>query len=156
MTVRSDVLDVIKSFPFYEVELGYQTVTLFTSEQLDERQFGHSVSADGEGDSNHSLVVIGRDELLGDPIFIDTAQADFPVYIWMHDVDGEPEKIAASLASFVSALGYIKKLSVGRENPVALETNPIPPVEREQILSQISKENPGIDMGFWENWLQDY
>ena len=59
-------------------------------------------------------------------------------------------EIATSLAGFEVALVEVKQLSNGRENPVALEENPIPPTERVAALSKIEAANPGIDMQFWE------
>ena len=77
--MKKDILDVINSFQFNEVSLGYRTVTLFSSEDLEEAQLGYSVDIDGqslvgteEGDWLSSWLVIGNEDETGDPIFIDT------------------------------------------------------------------------------------
>ncbi len=64
-------------------------------------------------------------------------------------------KIAASLKKFESALSFISKLAVSRENPVELEKNPITSEERKQVLKNIAQENDQIEMSFWESWLED-
>jgi hypothetical protein len=161
--MRSDILDAVNSFPFNEVSVGYRLVTLFTADELEEAQIGYSIDINGQsltgtgdGDWHPSWLVIGNEDETGDPIFIDADDDQFPVYIAMHgEGEWEPDKIAVSLKSFISALSYIKELSVGRENPVALEKNPIPTDEQERILKIISETNKNIEMDFWETWLEN-
>ena len=162
--MKNEVLDIINSFPFREVSLGYRTLTLVSTEDLKEAQIGYSVDADGqslvginEGDWHSSWFVIADEDETGDPIFIDIDDDKYPVYTAMHgEGDWEPNKIAVSLKSFTLALSYIKELSVGRENPVALEKNPIALEEQKRILTLISEDNKNIDIEFWESWLEDF
>lgn len=161
--VKNHIIDLINSFSIKEVSLGYRTVTLFLSEDLEEAQLGYSVDIDGqslagtdEGDWLSSWLVIGYEDETGDPIFIDTNDERLPVYTAMHG-EGEwaPNKIAESINSFISALSYIREISIGRDNPVALENNPISSKKLNQITKLISDENKHIEMDFWESWLED-
>jgi hypothetical protein len=161
--MRKDILDVIKTFPFNEVSLGYRMVTLCPPEEFEQAQIGYSVDPNGQslvgtgqGDWYSSWLVIGYEDGTGDPIFVDTIDEQFPVYTAIHgEGDWEPDKIAVSLDNFISALSHIKELSAGRENPVSLEENPISLKEREQVLKLISKANECVSMGFWKSWLED-
>ncbi|MGV2941536.1 hypothetical protein AB5I83_18185 [Mesobacillus sp. LC4] len=158
-----NLLDTINSIQFKEVSLGYRTVTIFPSQDLDEAQIGYSIDYDGqllsgmgEGGWLSSWLVIGNEDETGDPIFIDTEEEHFPVYSAFHGQGNwEVYKIAASLKKFDKALSFIKKISVGRENPVELEKNPITSEERKQFLKSIAQQNDHIEMSFWESWLED-
>jgi len=67
----------------------------------------------------------------------------------------EPHPIAKSLQAFAATLREIKQVSAGRENPVALEDNPIPSAERERVLQLIRNANDsGMDLEFWELLLE--
>lgn len=86
--MRNDILDVVNSFPFNEVSIGYRIVTLFSSNELGEAQLGYSVDINGQslagtgdGDWHPSWLVIGNEDETGDPIFIDTDDDQFPVSI---------------------------------------------------------------------------
>jgi hypothetical protein len=63
----------------------------------------------------------------------------------MSAVHGEgvwaPFLIAASLQAFAFALNAIKTASTGRETPVALESNPLPEIERKKIVQSIANVN---------------
>ncbi|SDP15189.1 hypothetical protein SAMN04487897_14028 [Paenibacillus sp. yr247] len=161
--MRNDILDMVNSFPLKEVSIGYRTVTLFSSDELEKAQIGYSIDKNGQsltgnadGDWLQSWLVIGYEDETGDPIFIDIEHNQFPVYTAMHGAgDWEPHKIAVSLKSFIFALGYIKELSVGRENPVALEKKPIPTEEQVRVLKIISETIKHIEIDFWETWLEN-
>jgi hypothetical protein len=77
--MRSAILDVGNSFPFYEVSIGYRAVTLFAADELEEAQIGYSIDINGQfltgtgdGDWYSSWRVIGNKDETGDPIFIDS------------------------------------------------------------------------------------
>jgi hypothetical protein len=158
-----NLLDTINSIQFKEVSLGYRTVTIFPSQDLNEAQLGYSIDYDGqllsgmgEGDWRSSWLVIGNEDETGDPIFIDTEDEQFPVYSAFHGQGNwEAYKIAASLKKFDKALSFISKLAIGRENPVELENNPITSEERNQVLKSIAQENDHIEMNFWKSWIED-
>ncbi|MGQ7887485.1 hypothetical protein [Paenibacillus sp. WC2504] len=71
-------MDMVNSFPFKEVSVGYRTVTLFSSDELEKAQIGYcidtngqSLTGNGDGDWLQSWLVIGYEDETGDPIFID-------------------------------------------------------------------------------------
>jgi hypothetical protein len=145
-----------------EVSLGYRTVALARPDDLDEAQLGYGRAPDGmdlagtaDGDWNRSWVVVGHDDECGDPVFVDTAVKDWPVYTAMHGEDRwEPAQIAVSFDAFLAALGRVRALSAGRETPVSLESNPVSDSERADLLESIEKANPGCELVFWESWLE--
>lgn len=51
---------------------------------------------------------------------------------------------------FGRALAIVAAISKGREHPLALERNPLLLHEREIALGKIRRDNPGVDLGFWE------
>ncbi len=64
--------------PIARVSLGYTTVVIFSESELEEAQVGYSESDSGEtfrgekkGDWKKSWLVIGFEDLCGDPIFVD-------------------------------------------------------------------------------------
>jgi len=105
---------------------------------------------------NANWVVIGNQALTGDPVIMDTGNPKFPIMTDMHgEGSWNPRLIATSLDVFGFALKAIQKLSVGRENPVALEQNPLPKEARDQVLEAIQRENSlEIDMEFWSLLLE--
>ena len=153
--------EALKSIPIRSVSLGSTTVYLFDVEQLNEEQVGYSVDEDSnslvsdeEGSWKKEWLVIGYEDLCGDPIFIDALADGFPVYTAMHGAGSwNACLIASTLKGFAGALEIISSLSAGRESPVELEANPIPPNERDRALDEIRKNNPGAGMEFWELWL---
>lgn len=152
-----------EAVPFGVVSLGYRSVILHTQDELQQGQLGYSMddqgtplTGDAPGDWRENWLVIGYEDECGDPIFIDAARREFPVYTAPHgEGDWVPNLIATSFATFVRALTSVKNLSVGRENPVERAGNPVPASEGRAILEAISHENPGASSEFWETWLND-
>jgi len=141
-----------------EISIGYSTVHLLELDKLEEGQIGYAVDPKGksltgtaEGDWRATWVVIGYEESLGDPIFVDIAQYDFPVYTAMVGVGKWLEKkIGDSFHGFIKGLELISEIAVGRESPVLLEQNPISDEDIRQTITRIEQENPTSDMEFWE------
>jgi len=50
-------------------------------------------------------------------------------------------------------MSEVATIAMGRETAMNLETNPIGAEERGDFLARIQKENPDIDLEFWELWL---
>jgi hypothetical protein len=133
-----------------EVSFGYTTVSLYPPEELESAQAGY----DGDG-WRETWLVVGSEDLTGDPLFVDTADAALPVYTAMHgEGTWEPTLVADSFAGFVTALETIAAAARSRENPVQLEANPLSDDERERILQTIAHANPGASPEFWANWLE--
>jgi hypothetical protein len=160
--VSKDYRELLRTLAIPTVSLGYSAVHIYEVDELQEAQTGYSVDPSGSSlvdDQNGSWrrkwVVIGHEDLCGDPIFIDTETEGFPVYTAVHGSGAwEPNLIATGLQNFAVALREIAKVAEGRENPVELEANPIDPHERANVLERIQRDNRGIDTTFWEDWLR--
>ena len=125
MKAYEQALESIRS----EVSFGYETIRVYQAPELESLQVGYSVKptgeslvGDGDGDWLKKWVVIGSEELCGDPIFIDTSVEEFPVYTAAHgEGRWDPRPVAASLEGFGKALSIVAEAARGREYPTALE-----------------------------------
>lgn len=158
---QEDHIEFLSSLAIRSVSLGYKTVHLHLPSELPDAQLGYSVDPEGnsligkqDGDWKENWIVIGYEDLCGDPIFIDTSGDGFPVYTAMHGTGSwEPELIAATLTGLMGAMEIMAAVSVGREHPVALEAKAITPEVQSRTLEEIARINPGADMSFWELWM---
>jgi hypothetical protein len=145
-----------------EVSFGYTTIRIFRASELEPQQVGYSITPTGQsltgdedGDWRKNWLVIGYEDLCGDPIFIDTSQEEFPVYTAIHgEGPWEPNRIADSLVGLGRALSAIADVAKGREHPVGLENNPLTQQEKQAALAAIQRYNPNADLSFWENLLE--
>ena len=82
---------------------------LFSKEEFEEGQLGYREDEEGnsfvgndEGDWKESWFVIGYDEDLGDPIFVDIQNKNYPVLIAEHGMgEWEPSVLYDSLEEFL-------------------------------------------------------
>jgi hypothetical protein len=145
-----------------EVSFGYATVTLHAVDELDDAQIGYAVDPAGNplvgrdaGDWQESWLVIGHEDLVGDPLFVDLSGAGFPVYTAAHgEGSWEANRVADSFSGLVSALRSVSSVAEGRDNPVALEGNPLPEDQRTRVLDEIAGANPSSSLEFWAAWLE--
>lgn len=141
-------LELRSAVPFQSVSLGYMRVTLFKPDKLAKVQIGYSVGPEGEkltgsekGDWKDTWFVIADEDQCGDPIFVDLASKDLPVYTAVHgEGDWEPELIADSFQGFIQSLEQVRSVSMKRESPTA-------------ALKRIKQINPNTYPRFWEQWL---
>lgn len=156
------VMEELRRLTINEVELGYAGIQLFTPGQLRDGQAGYSIDTEGrsltgteEGDWQPAWIVIGIETCCGDPIIVDTADGKLPVYTAPHGTGSwEIDLIAISMEKFEECLKLLAKVARGRENPVALENNPLTDDDKETVLNQIVNLNPGIDGAFWAAFLE--
>jgi hypothetical protein len=146
------------ALPFDEISIGFGGIRLLTLAELKEPQIGYRESLEGNdlctgapGDWRSDWVVIGEDTCVGDPLILDASSKALAVLTVMHGQgQWDPYPVAASLDGFNAALQAIVRVSYGRENPVALERNPIVQEERDgHCLSSarripVSTSNIGI------------
>jgi hypothetical protein len=157
-----EYIEVRKAIPLEKVSCGYRTVTLFSAAELAEGQVGYSVGEAGEdftgeseGDWRANWLVIGDEDVCGDPIFVDLSESDLPVFTAAHGQGRwDPEILASSFAGFVKALAEVDRVSQTRRNSVQLERHPLSKVEREQVLKQIAKVNGKANLEFWDGWFE--
>ena len=156
-----EVASKLATFPVRSISLGYRTLQVVDPNALPEAQLGYSRSPDGDDDLTAddpgawqgSWVVIGHEDECGDPIFVDTADPDFPVFTAAHGQgEWEPRMIAESLGQFSKALRYLKPLTAGRESPMEFEGNPFDDVEA--VLEKLGELTACPDAIFWTDWLR--
>jgi hypothetical protein len=156
-----DYIEIRNRLPMAQVSLGYTTVVIFSESELEDAQIGYSLSDSGQtltgeekGDWKKSWLVIGSEDLCGDPIFVDLNMSELPVFTAAHgEGDWIPVTIASSFEGFVKALEEIESISGGRQNPVQLQQNPLLDGERERVLRRIAEFNPNASLEFWESWF---
>ncbi|MFV5169711.1 hypothetical protein [Bacillus cereus] len=110
------ILNKIEALDNLEIELEVDdteietiSIHLFSREEFEEGQLGYSVdekdnslTGDSEGDWKETWYVIGYDENLGDPIFVDIEDKNYPIMTAMHgEGDWEPEIMFSSLNEFL-------------------------------------------------------
>ncbi|MCZ4312211.1 hypothetical protein O4H66_02240 [Comamonadaceae bacterium G21597-S1] len=143
---------------FDEISLGFGGVRLATLVELEAFQIGYSMSLDGTnlcsdapGYWRSTWLAIGEETSGGDPLILDTSSKALAVLTARHGLgQWDPYPVATSLAALDAALNVLAQTSRGRENPVALERNPMTEEERELALSVIGAANPGIDLQYWD------
>lgn len=146
-----------QALPFEEISLGAGGLRFAQLEDLEELQVGYSRSREGAtfctgepGAWQEPWIVIGENTCLGDPLIMDPSTNPIAIFTAMHGAgEWNPELIASSLEGFGVALSIVREMSVGREHPVGLEANPIPPTARKLALSKIAAANPGVGLTFW-------
>ena len=61
----------------------------------------------------------------------------------------------ASCEIFKEILSDLKRLSIGRDNPIQIEKNPITEIELNNFLAKCKTKNTEIDIWFWEDFLEN-
>jgi hypothetical protein len=90
--------------------VGDAVVVLPEPDELGDLQLGYGVDADGgelsgdkPGDWRAAWIVIGTDEDLGDPFFVDLAEPELPVFTAMHGAGSwDPQPVAPSLKELLA------------------------------------------------------
>lgn len=162
MIMPEDFIKIVKSNTIRNISIGYDDIFLFDIDNIEKEQVGYSIDPNGnllvtdeEGSWKTDWLVIGFNENTGDPFFVDTSLNDFPVYTSMHGEDiWDPTMISDSYINFIEILKCIQKLSVGRENPVAIEANPLSDEEVDNLISKIEKKNLRSEIWYWESLLE--
>jgi hypothetical protein len=87
----TEVPNILLSLSIPSVSLGYTTVSIYRVDELEGGQTGYSVDPAGhtlvdrtDGSWHAEWLVIGYEDLCGDPIFIDTEVQGYPVYTAIH------------------------------------------------------------------------
>ncbi|MBL8152494.1 MAG: hypothetical protein JNN15_21450 [Blastocatellia bacterium] len=163
-TIPEAFISELNKIERHYISIGYCAICLFKKDQLEKGQIGYSVDAEGkslvgtvDGDWQPNWLVIGYAESVGDPIFVDLAQLDIPVFTAMIGI-GQwlPTKIADAFKELLAALDLVFEVSIGREYPVLLEQNPIPEKVFDQVIGEIEQRNPRSDSEFWRLLLGKY
>lgn len=156
-------LEQRNSLLIHEVALGFRTFTLFTSDQIEAGQIGYkldplgnSLTGTNPGDWRPEWLVIGVEDLNGDPVFVDLSSEEMPAYTATHGQGyWSPKLVASTFTGFVCALEEIDHLGRGRRNPVELQNNPITIEQRSNVLERIDRLTGSSLPDFWEGWIED-
>jgi hypothetical protein len=140
-----------------EISFGFTEFNLFSPEDLEDEQVGYSRRPDGSslvtgepGRWREEWLVIG-DNQLGDPIFVDRSSSQLTVLTAGHGMGRwDAFIIADSLRNFSAILDRLRTMAVGREDPVALENNPVSEDEQNGFLKFVESNNPRSEISFWE------
>lgn len=130
-------------------------ISFFSIKNIKDEQVGYRLNAYGKsligtekGDWKKSWVVIGFENLLGDPIFVDFNKPELPVFTSIQDADKWTEKyIAISLDNFQIILKDLKEIS-------NLKSSIISKVESDELLEKIKIDNKWMDVEFWRDFLE--
>jgi hypothetical protein len=113
-----DILNRLETLKTNEVEIDFEdeegeiisvSFHLFSKDEFEEEQLGYREDEEGnsfvgnnEGDWKESWFVIGYDEDLGDPIFVDISNKNYPVLTAEHGMgEWEPSLLYDSLEEFI-------------------------------------------------------
>lgn len=136
----SKYIEKINDLPFREVSVGLTTIHLFSENEVFDGQLGYSVDTIGNslvgeknGDWKKTWLVIGYEDLCGDPIFTDLDKKNFPVFTAIHGTGNWNEKlIAESFDNFIKSLKFVSEFQT-----------------KEQAIKKIQSLNQQIDLEFW-------
>jgi hypothetical protein len=133
------------------LSIGYSEITYLEPDEVREQQAGYH--DDAGSDWKSEWIVIASDQM-GDPIFVDTSMDSLPVFTAMHgEGSWDPTRIADNLESFKVLVESLRKISVGRESPVELESNPIPKKDVDILIQEIEMTNPVSESSYWKIFL---
>jgi hypothetical protein len=155
-SAMKDLRQRLRSSPIREVSVGFGGVEIFAATKLVTEQVGYSVSPAGEDlcgqgrwDWRKSWVVIGRETLCGDPVFVDTADASLPVYTAMHGMgEWKPDRICDSFTALAATLEEVAKRAKGRADS-DLEERPLSSAEQRQLIKRLKTISPDSAPDFW-------
>ncbi|MBP6323386.1 MAG: SMI1/KNR4 family protein [Chitinophagales bacterium] len=144
------------------ISIGYSELNFLKADNIKSGQIGFSIDKSGKpliskkpGDWKKNWIVIATDDL-GDPIFVDSDNTNLSVFISQHGQGAWKETyIASSLEIFKEILSDLKRLSIGRDNPIQIEKNPITEIELNNFLAKCKTKNTEIDIWFWEDFLEN-
>ncbi len=139
-------VEKLKETFFNEITIGLTTICIFSEDKIDENQLGYSVDSEGnslvgesDGDWKKNWLVIGYEDLCGDPIFTDIETENFPIFSAIHGMGSWKENlIADNFECFVKSLEIAAKCKM-----------------KESCLEEIKNLNKKSDFEFWELLFKD-
>lgn len=133
----------------------------FNIEDIEEEQIGYSIDEDGnslvsdeEGSWESGWIVIGCENLCGDPIIIDTKEEGFPITLLMHGMGdwGAGTYLSESIDKFINEIKCINNFI---DEKSMKSTNPrITCKELDDLIYEIIEEDECGDADTWKNMLE--
>lgn len=128
-----------------ELSFGVGGIAFFAPEDFLAAQSGYHGP-----DWSESWLVVARDTACGDPIFVDCAQPKLPVFTAMQGMGAwDPTPVALSWSGFIAALEAARPFTVGREQPVGVEQNPLSAVEQASLSEALERALGRSPPYFW-------
>lgn len=145
-----------------QVSVGYTDLYLSGPDELEAEQLGFARDSNGKdltgrlpGQWRPEWIVIGHEDKLGDPIFIDLLEPGYPVYTAMHDaLSYGPMLLASSFQTFMQGLRAVAAYASDRSSPVELEANPLSEADRAALIGNLECLGPNADLDFWTGWFE--
>jgi hypothetical protein len=152
ITIPEPLKQMRTEVPFDSVSVGYGSIHLWPVVELQAAQKGYGIIPEGgKTDWRDEWIVIGYEGLCGDPIFIATNDANFPVYTAAHGTgQWRPKLLAATFRHFIEILQRLQLLARGRATPAEMARHPITKKEEESFLAFIRAGSPDARLTFWE------
>lgn len=142
-------LETLDKAPVRSVSFAGGTIDLLPSSQIEPAP-EEEIEAGRWKDEWVVIAVEGPD---GKPIYIDTAEAAYPVYLARPELDAwHQSRIADSLSGFLDSLAKVHR-GGGEEPSMALKNRMLPDEGEERIVTEIQAENPRAEMWFWKRLL---
>lgn len=139
------------------VGMGYRLVQFFNPVSIIDDQVQYTRNINGtpqEGIWQKHWFAFATDEF-GSPIFVDMETEK--VYTANNDKsEWQAYHVATSLNNYINALVEINNIAENRETPDQLKDNPIPEAIADSIIELIDHANPGIDLWYWELFMENY
>lgn len=148
MIIPATFFTKLNSINFHEISIGYTTITIYPSDSLEDMQ------TTGIDHLTDNFIVFGDEDVCGDLLCIDTSNGSLPVYLVPLDNEIDPECISISFDNFINILHLLKDISIGRDNPVKLEENPVPKNIEKNFLNYIIMQNPDCEIKYWEELFE--
>lgn len=161
MTVREKVEGFLNSVNSFTI--GYKGIDFLMTDEVEAEQdiftkdsHGRTLITGKRGDWKEEWLVIGYEDLSGNPIFVNTKSPVLRVSSAQTDDYGwDPFYIAESIDNLKGIVELLQTVAQGRADENELEANPISDEERQRILDEIKKQNPNVDMWFWAGFLEN-
>lgn len=116
-----------------------------------EDENGKSLITNSIGSWDKTWLVIGKENICDDPIFVDTYSEQLPVFTAIREHNNwEPVEIAPSLSSLQKIIAEIRKIN-GDDQECGNHSETAP--EKQRHMEIISRENAGLDNWWWEAML---
>lgn len=161
MIEKDSIIQLLLTKNPENVGLGYRLVHFFNPGNIEDEQLqfassysGFSYKDNPVGRWNSNWFAFASDEV-GAPIFVDLN--DGRVYTDNNDQDNRKIfYVATTLENYIQGIRELENISEGRETPEQLRDNPIPEAIADSILERIDFANPGIDLWYWELFMENY
>ncbi|MDZ4757888.1 MAG: hypothetical protein SGJ10_07105 [Bacteroidota bacterium] len=152
-----EIIQVLNNRSPDRVGMGYRLVQFFNPVSIIDDQIQYTQNINGVSREEHwqkHWFAFATDEF-GSPIFLDMTSGK--IYTANNDnSEWQAYYVATSLDNYINALVEINNIAENRETPDQLKENPVPEAISDSIIAMIDHANPGIDLWYWELFMENY